>query len=404
MSLRNQKTPGSEVPVPSLTVELPKYVVRKDRADGSAFYFQVPRRLRPEGWPGAYRIPLAKEKRTGRADAAELATVTADAEDLYNRMKGEKEGSPDTTRLNTLPWLIASYEAKLKRRKKPPSPRTWRQYAYAAKQIKEWSAISGHPDVRQITRTAILEFVATMDATPTNRNHVAGYLHRLMKHACHLEIRETNPCVELELETPEAQVHIWEETEFETIMGAADADPYLVEVGTAVLIAYLEGPRPGDIQKFQRGKQYSPKDGALRYFQSKTKDNPHTNGWVTTPVNPRVRKRLAAQPATQLMLVVNKRTGKQYNERVFQRDFDRLREATGLHHLQFRHLRHTFVVNCKRAGLDAFEIASKTGHSQKSVEDMLRKHYLPHDSEVAANATRKIEEYRQRKAKERAEA
>lgn len=70
---------------------------------------------------------------------------------------------------------------------------------------------------------------------------------------------------------------------------------------------------------------------------------------------------------------------------------DRLRKATGLHHLQFRHLRHTFVVNAKRAGLDAFEIASKTGHSPKGVEDMLRRHYLPHDSIVAANATRKME-------------
>lgn len=289
-------------------------------------------------------------------------------------------------------------------KKKGRSKATFRQYTYAARQVKAWSAESGHPHVRLITRPSVLQFLETIDETPTKRNHVASYLRSLMFHAMDKGIRTDNPCAKMGLETPEAQVHIWEDYELNAMLEAADADSHLVDVGTAMLIAYDEGPHPVDILKIQRFKQYMPKEGALRYFQTKTKDSPTTKGWVTSPVSERVRNRLKAPPETQLMLIVNKITGKQYNERVFARDFDRLRQATGLHHLQFRHLRHTFVVNGKRAGLDAFDIASKTGHSPKSVEDMLRKHYLPHDSEVAKNATLKMQAYRDQKAKQKEKA
>jgi hypothetical protein len=50
-------------------------------------------------------------------------------------------------------------------------------------------------------------------------------------------------------------------------------------------------------------------------------------------------------------------------------------------------LRRTLTVKAKRAGLDALGIASRTGDLLKSVDDVLRKRYLPHDGEVASNAT-----------------
>jgi integrase len=381
--------------VPSLNVELPRYVIVKRRAIKQAFYFQVPKRLRPDGWAGAYRLPFESLRRSGLADPAEIAAVTADANALYDRLRAERKGEIGY-RLNTLPWLIQSFDQKLKKRKKPVPKNTMRNYAYAARQVLAWSLESGHPHVRLIDRPAILAFLETMDETPRKKLLVAAYLRMVMTHAMDKGIRTDNPCAKLGLEEPEAQVHIWTEAEMKTMVEAADKNPALADIGTAILIGYDEGPRPVDILKLQRHIQYFPKEAKLRYQQSKTKDSPETKGWVFSPVGKRVKERLEAQSSTQLMLVVNKNTGKQYNERVFNRDFDRLRKATGLRHLQFRHLRHTFVVNAKRAGLDAFEIASKTGHSPKSVEDMLRKHYLPHDSVVAANATKKMERYRRK--------
>lgn len=379
--------------MPSLNVELPPYVVLKSRAGIVVFYFQVPKRLRPDGWPGAYRLPLEAIKRTGRADAAELAAVVADGDALYARLASERSGTPALARLNTLPWLIQAFDQHLRTtpRKKPIAKKTLRQYDYAARQVNGWSLASGHPHVKLISRPAIIEFLATMNATPTKRKHVAGYLRNLLFFAMDKGVRTDNPAIKLKIETPEAKVHIWTDAELLKMVAAADRLG-LPNVATAMLIAHDEGPRPCDVLAFQRFRDYTPVDGAFRYFQTKTDE------WVISPAGQRVRDRLAKQPSEQLMLVLNPNTGKRYNERVFGRDFDRVRVATGLVHLQFRWLRHTFVVKAKRADLDAFQIASKTGHSPKSVEDMLRKHYLPHDSEVATNATAKIEAYRERKS------
>lgn len=393
MPTKKLKILGSGEPMPSLSVELPPYVVLKVRGGANVFYFQVPKRLRPEGFPPAQRLPLAVEKRSGRADAAELAAVVADGEFLYRRLMGEREGRPEIARLNSLPWLIQAFDNHLKTtpRERPIAKKTLRQYDYAARQVVEWSKESGHPHVKLISRPAIIEFLSTMNLTPTKRKHVAGYLRNLLFFAMDKGLRTDNPAIRLKIETPKAKVHIWTDEELAVMVAAADKKG-LPNVATAMLIAHDEGPRPCDVLAFQRFRDYSPVEGSFRYFQVKTDE------WVVSPAGQRVRDRLSKQPSEQLMLVVNPNTGKRYNERVFQRDFDRIRDETGLVDLQFRHLRHTFVVKCKRAGLDAFDIASKTGHSPKSVDDMLRKHYLPHDSEVATNATAKMEAYRERKS------
>src|SRR4051812_13894213 len=104
MSQPNPPIPGSKAPMPSLTVALPPYVVTKVRGGVTVFYFQVPRRLRPEGWAGAYRLPMDANKRTGICDGVELAAVVADGEALYERLTGERAGAPTLARLNTLPW------------------------------------------------------------------------------------------------------------------------------------------------------------------------------------------------------------------------------------------------------------------------------------------------------------
>ena len=394
-----QKILGLRAPMPSLEVELPPYVVLKRRGGGVAFYFQVPPRLRPEGWPPALRLPQDITKRTGMADANELAAVVEDGDALYQRLEAERSGAPSLQRLYTLPWLIQQFDQYLRTapRERPIAKKTLKQYAHFGKVISEWSRLSGHPHVKSLTRPGVIALLDTMNETPTKRKHVAGYLRSLMFFAMDKGLRTDNPCIRLRTETPKAHVHIWSDDELEKMVKAADENG-LHNVGTAMLIAHDEGPRPCDVLTFQRFRHYSPNEGAFRYFQQKTDE------WVVSPAGQRVRDRLHPQPSSQLMLVINPNTGKAYNERVFSRDFDRLREKTGLLHLQFRHLRHTFCVKAKRAGLDAIEIASKTGHNPKSVEDMLRKHYLPHDSEVATNATAKIEAYRDKIAAKAADA
>jgi site-specific recombinase XerD len=331
--------------------------------------------------------------------------VIADGEALYAALESERQGRPSMARINTLPWLIQSFEQQLKNtpRERPVSKSTIENYAYFGRVVTEWSAEAGHPHIKSINRPAGLKFLATMNDTPTKRRHVAGYLRQLMFHAMDLGLRTDNPFVKIRTEAPKAKVHIWSDAELEKMVETADKLK-LRAVGTAMLIAHDEGPRPCDVLAFERKAEvvsgradqkterghYTPSDGAFRYFQQKT------DGWVVSPAGQRVRGRLAEQPVLQRPLVMNPRTLKPYNERVFLKDFHKVKKAAGMAHLQFRHLRHTFCVKAKRADLDPIQIASKTGHDPKSVEDMLRKYYLPHDSEVATQATAQLEAHRNR--------
>lgn len=408
MPLTNHlRTRGCGGPMPSLEIELPPYVVPKNRGGGVVFYFQVPKRLRPEGWPGAIRLPIDTSRRTGRADAAEIAAVVADGDELYSRLNGERTGKPAAVRLHTLPWLIQAFENDLRHtpRERPIAKATLRQYKHFGRVVSEWSQEAGHPHVKTISRPAAIKFLSAFNDTPTKRKHVAGYLRNLMFFAMDQGLRTDNPFIRMRTETPAAHVHIWTDAELDSMVTAADKLGHGA-VAIAMLVAHDEGPRPCDVLAFERyrGKglpegrdasldrgHYSPSEGVFRYFQRKTDE------WVISPAGQRVRDRLAKLPELQRPLVMNPNTNRHYNERVFLRAFHGVKDEAGLPHLQFRHLRHTFCVKAKRAGLDAIAIASKTGHSPKSVEDMLRRHYLPHDSEVATKATAQLEAYRARK-------
>src|SRR4051812_12539784 len=292
---------GSGAPGRSPNAKSPMYVVEKPRGDQLAFYFQVPKRSRPEGWPGAIRLPIDSLKRSGRGDAAERNAVAKDAKSLYERLTKERTGESMGHPPGSVPWLIQSFEQSLKTkprggRKGPIAQRTLKAYAYAARQVTEWSKEAGHPDVTLITRPAILEFLSTMNANPSKRKFMASYLRTLMFHAMDKGLRTENPAVKLGVEAPDAHVHIWTDDELDQMVAAAE-EMHLEQVATAMLIAHDEGPRPVDVLAFQRFRDYTPRDGAFRYFQHKTRD------WVVSPAGRRVRERLARQPSEQLMLV-----------------------------------------------------------------------------------------------------
>src|SRR5690348_12199277 len=88
--MSRKKIHGNEAPVRLPNADLPSYVVIKRRRNTVAFYHQVPKRLRPAGWPGSHRLPLDPAKRSGRGNKAELAAVATDAKKLYARMLDER--------------------------------------------------------------------------------------------------------------------------------------------------------------------------------------------------------------------------------------------------------------------------------------------------------------------------
>ena len=86
-----------------------------------------------------------------------------------------------------------------------------------------------------------------------------------------------------------------------------------------------------------------------------------------------------------LYLFTDAATGKPWDEQRLGHVFAAIRTRSDL---QLRALRHSCVVQQARAGCTVPEIASVTGHSPFSVEQILRK-YLPRDNQVAWNAQRK---------------
>lgn len=376
---------GEGPPMPLLNVALPRYTVAKSRRDGGiAFYFQVPKRLRPEGWAGGYRLPSDPARRSGLADVAEIAAVVADAESFLVRLEAERSGIPLTVRHGTLPWLIAAYEQSDKFKRK--ADKTKRTYRYAARVVTEFSAAGGHPPVAKINQPALLDFLATMDHQPRKRNQIASYLSIILSFAVRSGLRLDNPATKLDLEAAprRKKVHIWTDDEVMEKMIAARANGR-ASVALAILIAHDQGFRPTDTLRLQKGRDYDPRTGRFKFKCSKTDE------WVECDATARVKAAIEATPAEQLVIVVNEQTGKIYNERVFNRWFDEARGDD--RHLWFRELRHTHVVKARRAGLDSHEIAGRTGHSPRSVDKILSAFYSPHDTEVIQRGAAKFEAY-----------
>lgn len=385
--MKMKRTLGSGQQMPSMNVSLPRYVVVRQRGKGqTVFYFQVPKRLRPEGWAGAYRLPMEHAARTGLGDALETAAVKRDGDMLYARLIAERTGTKLEPKYGTMIWLIRAYEhsehfATL-------APKTRRSYSYCARIVSAWAEdaakeIGSEPVVEDISRPAVIRFLDTMNETPSKRNAVGRYLRILLGFAIDKGLMAVNPAIHMHLKTPESTIRLWKIEEVDTVVATADGME-AGSIGTAVLLAHEAGQRQGDILRLQEPRDYTRGDGMLRFWQHKT------NSYVTIPATERLRERLALRPITQLVLVANEKTGKRYDEDQFRKRFRAVTDKADVGNLWFMHLRHTAVVNYARAGCSVPEIASITGHTIASVTNIL-KHYLPRDNELARTAVAKLE-------------
>lgn len=76
---------------PKGPTDLGKYVVMKLRANGRyAVYFQVPKRLRPNGWRPTINLPLDEPRSGDMNDRKEVARIRADAASLFRSMNRER--------------------------------------------------------------------------------------------------------------------------------------------------------------------------------------------------------------------------------------------------------------------------------------------------------------------------
>jgi hypothetical protein len=366
--------------MPSVKVDLGRYVTLRPRADGTfRVFFQVPARLRPDGWLSLIPLPINGRRTGNLSDGDEVARIQADARDLYAKIVQARLGRPAPAG-RTLHQLIREWERSSAY--KDLKPRSVKHYSTYLNHIKALSKACSppDPDPTLFTRSHIEAFLGVFDDRPTTKKHLRKTLRLVMDQAKSLGWRADNPCEGIRIKSKTSKASIWEQADVDAYVEAAGAQK---SIALMILLEWEIGQRLGDVRQFRPGMEYV--NGAFRFWQDKT------DSWVAVQVSPKLRALLDAAIEGQLFLFRNERTGKAYTEERLSKTFAWVRTAAmkaGARYLQLRWLRHSCVVQLGRKGCTTLEISAITGHSPVSAARLLDT-YHPRDNEVADNAQRK---------------
>jgi integrase len=178
---------------------------------------------------------------------------------------------------------------------------------------------------------------------------------------------------------PDRTDHIWTE---------ADVQAFLAKAGPQLrlpfLLALWTGQRRGDVLRLPWGAY----DGAtIRLAQCKGKRR------VVIPLVAEMRAELDGAKRRAAVICVTSR-GTRWTGDGFSASFRKTCEAAAIEGLTFHDLRGTAVTRLAIAGCTDAEIATITGHSLKTVKDMLDRHYMSRDFAMAESAVAKLEKHR----------
>ena len=167
----------------------------------------------------------------------------------------------------------------------------------------------------------------------------------------------------------------------------ADVAAFLAKAGPQLrlpfLLALWTGQRRGDVLRLPWGAY----DGAtIRLSQSKGKRR------VVIPLGAEMRAALDATKRKATVICVTSR-GTRWTGWGFSASFRKACIAAGIEGLTFHDLRGTAVTRLAIAGCTDPEIATITGHSLKTVQEMLDRHYLSRDIAMAESAIGKLERH-----------
>ena len=177
---------------------------------------------------------------------------------------------------------------------------------------------------------------------------------------------------------------VWTAEDIRVFCGVA-----AVELQAALLLALWTGQRQGDLLRLT-WKDY---DGTyIRMRQSKGRGKGRRR--VTIPVGPPLKAALDAalkEKRSAVTILVNS-FGRPWTEDGFRTSWDKAFRKTSLKDLHFHDLRGTAVTRLALSNCSVPEIASITGHSMKTVQEILDAHYLGGRLELAESAIKKLSE------------
>jgi hypothetical protein len=376
-----------------------RYLITKPGRGGTRYFWQPSAALRAMGWRPE-RLPDDRTQAIARA------------EQLNAELDGWRDGAPvpqaaaalAVKRPSTGPQPGTLGDAILRYRASrfyPEHPKTRRGYEQNIKVIEDWA---GDAPVAAITPKRIETLYAGLHAkTPSKANAVITMLRMLIKHAIREEIIKSHPALEADpgLEAAAPSGRLWPIDAISLFVETADRMGWH-SVGTSVVINHWIGQRQGDILTMKRAAY---RGGVFHVTQGKTDARvavPHSP-WVERRVETELKRqsdrKIEGTPNAALLLCET--TGQPWKEDHFRHVFADIRAAAAEEwgtfflddgstidtlDLQFMHLRHTAVTELAISGCTTLQIAGITGHTPKSVEQILTR-YLVRTADLAASAT-----------------
>jgi integrase len=223
-------------------------------------------------------------------------------------------------------------------------------------------------------------FRDTFQGTPRKADYVWSTLSRLMTFSIERGHTSTNPCTGAgrlyEADRTEA---IWNADAIRAFVGVASPP-----LARALTLALWTGQRQGDLLRLT----WAAYDGkTLRLKQSKGRAR------VPVPLGGICRDMLEAMKAErkQAVTILTNSKGKPWTSDGFRTSWDKAVRKAGITDLHFHDLRGTAVTRLALSGATVPEIASITGHSLKTVQEILDRHYLGGRLELAEAGIAKLD-------------
>ena len=198
------------------------YVVPKnlrvggDNAGTWRIRFEVPKRLRPEGWPPVIELPREKPYCRGPDDLACIIRIKEEAQALYEALKAGRQvddDAPPSIRVGSIPWLIEKWggpglmdavvgkigttaaalhpDPKSREEWLNCEPRTRKLYIRSLRHVMGWSTSIRHLPVGQIKPAQLRDYLNLF--TPGQRKNIRDALSALFGIAGEESMLETNP-------------------------------------------------------------------------------------------------------------------------------------------------------------------------------------------------------------------
>lgn len=268
---------------------------------------------------------------------------------------------------------------------------------FYASYMKPWLQEAGEDPVTDLDRPAVLAILDIWSREGVGRAVRSARLRALqavLAYGERLGWIQSSPARRLRQKRPEPRRRCATPAEVEALIRAADrlaeetGDAGWSSIGTAIVAAVWTGQRQADILSCDLTTQLVPATGpfAWRLLFRTAK----TDARVGPPLLPPLELRLGGRRTGPLVDCT-------WCKDTFRHRFADVRAKAMVKDLTFRDLRDTAVTRMYEAGATALQIASWTGHTLKTVHQILE-HYIDHTQEAADEVGTRLLAWAERRA------